>query len=126
MIAGKSGKITLGANTVTDITSWSLDVNCDMLDATALGDDWKKTLPGLKDWSASADANWNVATDANGQKALQDAYLNGTSVALKLYVNATNYYSGTAYVTSLSIETPVGGEVSASFELQGSGALTYA
>lgn len=125
MIAGKGGKINVGANTVSDIPSWSIDLGADMLDATVLGDDWKKVLPGLKEWSASVDGNWNVASDANGQKAIQDAYLNASPLALKFYVNSTNYYSGSGYVTGLSIEDPVDGEVSFGIEIQGNGALSY-
>ena len=124
-IAGKSGKLGLGASTVVDISSWSLDLGVDTLDVTALGDDWKKFITGLKEWSASAEGFYSVHTDATGQKALQDAYLNSTEIAMKLYVNATNYYSGNAYISGLSVEDPVDDTVSISFEFQGTGPLGY-
>ncbi|MEN8493477.1 phage tail tube protein [Dehalococcoides sp. THU3] len=124
-IAGKSGKLGLGANTVVDVSSWSLELGADTLDVTALGDDWKKFIAGLKEWSASAEGFYSVHTDATGQKALQDAYLNSTEVALKLFVNATNYYSGSAYISGMSVEDPVDDTVSISFEFQGTGALSY-
>jgi predicted secreted protein len=124
-IAGKSGKLGLGANTVVDVSSWSLELGADTLDVTALGDDWKKFIAGLKEWSASAEGFYSVHTDATGQKALQDAYLNSTEVSLKLFVNATNYYSGSAYISGMSVEDPVDDTVSISFEFQGTGALSY-
>ena len=124
-IAGKSGKLELGSSNVVDISSWSLELGTDTLEVTALGDDWKKFIAGLKEWSASAEGFFSVHTDTAGQKALQDAFLNGTEVALKLKVNATNYYSGNAYISGLSVEDPVDDTVSISFEFQGTGALSY-
>ncbi|NTW70678.1 MAG: hypothetical protein HGA49_00335 [Eubacteriaceae bacterium] len=124
-IAGKSGKLGLGANTVVDVSSWSLELGADTVDVTALGDEWKKFIAGLKEWSASAEGFYSVHTDVTGQKALQDAYLNCSEVALKMYVNATNYYSGGAYISGLSVEDPVDDTVSISFEFQGTGPLAY-
>ena len=70
-IAGKSGKLGIGTNNVVDVSSWSLELGADTLDVTALGDDWKKFIAGLKEWSASAEGFYSVHTDATGQKALQ-------------------------------------------------------
>jgi predicted secreted protein len=124
-IAGKSGKMGLGASAVMDISSWSLELGTDTLDVTALGDDWKKFIAGLKEWSASAEGFYSVHTDTTGQRALQEAYLNGAEVSLRLYVNAANYYSGSAHISGLSVEDPVDDTVSISFEFQGTGALEY-
>ena len=124
-IAGKSGKIEIGSNTVVDISNWSLEIGADTLEVTALGDDWKKYIAGLKEWSASAEGFFSVHTDTGGQAALQNAFLSGTEVALRLKVNAVNYYSGNAYISSLSVEDSVDDTVSISFEFQGTGPLSY-
>lgn len=124
-IAGKNGKLNIGANIVTDINNWSLDLGLDTIDVTALGDEWKKFISGLKEWSASAEGSFAIPTDTNGQTALQNAFLNGTEVALNLYVSGTNYYSGNAYISGLSVEDPVDDAVTVSFEFQGTGALTF-
>ena len=124
-IAGKSGKLGLGASAVMDISSWSLELGADTLEVTALGDDWKKFIAGLKEWSASAEGFYSVHTDVTGQRALQDAYLNGAEVSLKLFVNVANYYAGNAYISGLSVEDPVDDTVSISFEFQGTGALSF-
>lgn len=124
-LAGKGGKVMVGAAQVAEVKNWSVEPGADMLDTTTQGSDWKTFIAGLKEWSGSIEGNWTVNTDTNGQKALQDAYLNGTSVSLKLYVNATNYYSGTAFIKNLSVEDSVEDLVNVSFEFQGSGALAY-
>jgi len=42
-----------------------------------------------------------------------------------MYVDATNYYQGDAYISSLSIEDPVDDVVSISIEFTGTGALSF-
>ena len=59
------------------------------------------------------------------EKYRTDAFLNGTTVTVKLYVDGTNYYQGEAYINSLSIEDPVDDVVSISIEFTGTGALTF-
>lgn len=124
-LAGKGGKLSIGANKVSSIENWSIDLGMDPLEITALGDEWKQFISGLKEWSASADGSFLIHTDTDGQTALQTAFLNGTEVSLKLHVNETNYYSGSAYISSLSVEDPVDDKVSVSFEFQGNGELSY-
>lgn len=127
-VAGKNGKVVIGASTtekVVGIKNWSLELSLETLETTALGDDWKNYITGLKEWTASSEGDYNVPTDTAGQKALQDAFLNGTIVKVKLYVDATNYYTGEAYISSLSIEDPVDDVVSISIEFTGTGALSF-
>ena len=97
----------------------------DTLETTALGDDWKNYITGLKEWSASSEGDYEVPVDTEGQAALQDAFLNGTTVTLKLFVDGKNYYTGEAYINSLSIEDPVDDVVSISIECTGTGALSF-
>lgn len=127
-VAGKNGKVVIGESAtqkVVGIKNWSLELSLDTLETTALGDDWKNYITGLKEWSASSEGDYEVPVDAEGQQALQDAFLNGTTVTVKLYVDGTNYYKGEAYINSLSIEDPVDDVVSISIEFTGTGALTF-
>ena len=124
-IAGKDGSAKIGANTIAEVTSWSMDVSADMLDSTSLGDDWREFIAGLNGATASVEVKWDIPNDANGQTAMQTALLNGTTVTLNLYTNASNYYSGTAYISSMSVSDPVDDLVTATLECQFSGAVTY-
>ena len=126
-IAGKNGKVLIGTGTsaVLSIKSWSLELSLDTLETTALGDDWKNFIAGLKEWSASCEGDYAITTDTTGQQALQDAYISGETITVKLYVDDTHYYTGSAFINSLSVEDPVDDVVSASFELTGTGALTF-
>ncbi len=127
-VAGKNGKVIIGESgnqKVAAIKNWSLELSLETLETTALGDDWKNYITGLKEWTASSEGDYEVPTDTQGQAALQEAYLAGTTVTVKLYVDGTNYYQGTAYISSLSIEDPVDDVVSISLELTGTGELSF-
>ena len=125
-IHGLSGSVKIGATSVASIDSWRVDINRDVADATNFGSNgWKESIAGLKGWGGSLSGSFDMG-DTNGQLALQNALLNGTTVALKLYVDATHYYSGNAYITKIGADTPVSDKVKASFDFQGTGALAYA
>lgn len=127
-VAGKNGKVIIGESgnqKVAAIKNWSLELSLETLETTALGDDWKNYITGLKEWTASSEGDYEVPTDTQGQAVLQEAYLAGTTVIVKLYVDGTNYYQGTAYISSLSIEDPVDDVVSISLELTGTGELSF-
>lgn len=127
-VAGKNGKVVIGTESdqkVVGIKNWSLELSLDTLETTSLGDDWKNYITGLKEWSASSEGDYEVPVDTEGQAALQDAFLNGTTVTLKLFVDGKNYYTGEAYINSLSIEDPVDDVVSISIECTGTGALSF-
>lgn len=127
-VAGKNGKVVIGAEAtkkVVGIKNWSLELSLDTLETTALGDDWKNYITGLKEWSASSEGDYEVPVDEQGQAALQKAFLDGTTVTIKLYVDEKNYYTGEAYINSLSIEDPVDDVLSISIEFTGTGALSF-
>lgn len=127
-VAGKNGKVIIGESgnqKVAAIKNWSLELSLETLETTALGDDWKNYITGLKEWTASSEGDYEVPTDTQGQAALQEAYLAGTTVIVKLYVDNANYYQVTAYISSLSIEDPVDDVVSISLELTGTGELSF-
>ena len=127
-IAGKKGKVAIGTDdpvTVVGIKNWSLELSSDTLETTALGDDWKNYITGLMEWTASSEGDYSVGTDAEGKAALQEAFLAGETVDLKLYVDDTHYYSGEAIINSLSIEDPVDDVVNISIEFTGNGELSF-
>lgn len=124
-IAGKGGSAKIGANTIAEVTSWTMDIAIDMLDSTSLGDSWREFIAGLAGGTGSVEVKWDIPNDANGQTALQTAALAGTTVTLNLYVNATNYYSGSAYVSNVNVSDPVDDLVTATFDMQFTGAVSY-
>ena len=63
-VAGKNGKVIIGESgnqKVAAIKNWSLELSLETLETTALGDDWKNYITGLKEWTASSEGDTLVA-----------------------------------------------------------------
>ena len=122
-LAGKGGSLNIGANKVAEIANWSLDLGADDIDVTSFDSQgWKEYLAGLKEWSGSAEGNFKP-DDTNGQKAILQAWLNGTVVEFKFKVSDSVSFEGSAFVKP-SIEVPVDDKASFSVDITGTGALT--
>lgn len=106
----------------------ALNINNDMLDATSKDSDgWKDTLPGLRSWTIEGDGLYNFDA-AFGVSDLFALINNKTQVSLKFTTNESGdkYYTGNAYLTSLSVEAPNEDLTTFSFSFEGDGALSEA
>ena len=122
-VTGTGGAVKLGTNKIAEISNWSLDLGADDIEITSFDSEgWKEYLAGLKEWSGSIEGNF-VADDINGQKAILNAWLNGTKLSFTFEVSAGVTFTGDAYVKP-SIEVPVDDKASFSCDIQGTGPLT--
>lgn len=126
-VAGTSGSFKVGANKVANLDSWKLDIETDLKGVTNFGSGgWEENYPTIKKYSGSVSGTWDVSADTNGQKALQDAMLGGTTVAAVFDVDGTHNYSGTVFVKKISIEEKVDDIAKFTAEVTGTGALVPA
>jgi len=127
-ISGTLGSVvymTGGTATVGEIREWSLDLGHSPVDVTAFGDSWERYMPSIR--NATGAFSGNMDTASAQQTALRNSMLGGSAVALRLYVNASNYFNvGTSYLTGMSPGVSVDGKVDTSFDFQVSGAVTFA
>ena len=125
VLVGYNGAAKISTNTIAEIDKWSLDVKRKQGDSASFGDAWDEKTPLTGSWTARCSGRLDTG-DTNGQVALQNAVLNPTSaIALRLYVNGTNYYSGNAWVDTLAISADRGGFVDVDFTCEGTGQLSY-
>ena len=123
--AGKEGHVAIGANQIAEIRSWSLSIEGKTVDSTSIDntDNWESHQHTTKAWSGKVDCFWDES-DTNGQVAIDV----GDSVTLNLYPEGDdtgdNFYTGTATVTSIDVNSSHDGMVEASFSFQGNGTLT--
>ena len=121
--AGKEGTVQIGSNTVAEIRSYSIEETANVVNDTALGDDYETHVVTTKAWSGQLECYWDE-TGTTGQCALTS----GASVTLNVYpegnVTGDTFYTGTATVTSISRQGNNEGLVEAAFSFTGSGALT--
>ena len=117
-LVGKNGFVDIGGSTIAGIREWKIDKTYDVIDVTAFSDAGtlaaKDKMTGLYQWSGSFSGNH---TDAVSYA------LTGASVTLKLYINNTEYYTGSAYITGSHPAVTVDGEAVTAYDFTGTGAL---
>ena len=122
---GRDGIVKVGANTVAEVKSFSIEESADTVETTKMTDVARSHAITLTSFSGSLDCFWDE-TDTTGQGALTI----GASVTLALYpegdTTGDTFYSGTALVTGVSRSASFDGMVEASISVQGTGALTAA
>lgn len=120
---GSEGVIKVGANSVAEIRSYSIEESADTLEDTSMGNSARTYKTSLTSFSGSLDVFWDE-TDTDGQGALSI----GSEVTLNVYpegdTSGDTYYTGTAIVTGVSRSASFDGLVEASISVQGSGALS--
>ena len=122
-VTGTGGAVKLGTNKIAEISNWSLDLGADDIEITSFDSQgWKEYLAGLKEWSGSIEGNLKT-DDTNGQKAILNAWLNGTKLSFTFEVSSGVSFQGEAFVKP-SIEVPVDDKASFSCDITGTGALT--
>lgn len=128
-ILAKSMKIFVGSTAITCQTDASLQLSTNMFQITCKDSTATSEFsPGAKSWSMSGTAFLDFAA-TYGFEELFSSWNAQTSVAVVMQDNVTGNkkYSGTAYVSSLSLNSSGTDEaVSFQYELQGTGAIAEA
>lgn len=99
--------------------NWGLSHVVDVLETTDFADSGNRTyIAALKGWTGSAERHW-LSDEA------VDSWL-GTKIIVKFYVDVSNSlrYEGWAYVTGISVDTPVDALVNEPIEFQGTKILS--
>lgn len=123
-LAGHLASVDIGGAEIVGFSSWSLNTNADVSDTTGFSNDGvKEFIAGCTSWDGSfegtaADQAADLFIGAGGLRP-------GATIVLKLFINATKYYTGSAIVTGLSPTATVDDAIKWSVSFQGTGALTY-
>lgn len=126
-IYGNNGEIKISSTAVGEVKSWSLTISRDTIEDTSMGDDSKTFVYGKASASGAIEVHFD--DDDSAQGTLRDAVLNGTSVALDLFTNAsatsgTDYYSCTALISSQDISVEMDSIESRTYNFTVNGAVT--
>lgn len=113
-------------------TSCSLEISADEIDQTNKeSTGWKSIIQGTRSWSLSADAMYQNEAQAS-RKAFKDFFANVNArekvfieltIAGALNADANVFYSGQAFVSSLSVNGGTEDQATWSISLTGTGAL---
>jgi hypothetical protein len=120
---GTSGVVKVGADTVAEVTGFTIDQSADVVEDTSLTDTSKSYLSLRNDATGTIECHWDE-TDTTGQGALTI----GANVTLNLYPEGADsgdtYYTGTAIVTGLSQSVSLDGVISRTVNVQFSGGIS--
>ena len=120
---GSEGTVKVGANTIAEIRSFSIDETGDTLEDTTMGDTARTYKSSLTSFSGSVDVFYDE-TDTAGQGALTV----GAEITINAYPEGDTagdtYKTGLAIVTGVSLTSSFDGMVESSITFQGNGALT--
>jgi len=119
---GSEGLIKIGANTLGELRSYSLETTGDTIEDTSMGDSARTYKTGLTSFSGSASVYMDEADTA------QIALTVGSEITLAFYFEGATtgdkYYTGTAIVTGKSVSASFDGLVESSISFQGTGTLS--
>ena len=125
---GVDGVLKYDSNAVAELTAWTLDINQEPVESTALGQSSRSFKPGITTWTGSAECFWDETDTA--QSAIDTDMSTVTTKTLEMYPEGTTsgdtVFSGTVIISSISRTSSVNGMVTASFNFQGTGGLTKA
>jgi len=130
--AGMKAVVQINNSTYTTVTGMKtaeIQVGTDIYDITDLnGNFWKLKLGGLSDYTVKISGNFDLS-DAQ-QAILQADVLTtpGTIVPWKIFpagTGGTHFFGGNALVKTEGVKINVSSEEQVSFDLEGTGALTY-
>ncbi len=121
-LAGKSGYVDTGS-AVSGIKSWTLDYTADILETTDFADVGIKTyIIGGSGWSGSFEG----FKDAAPLALAVGGVVAPIALVLKENQTSTQWWSGTAFITGIHINTSDDGIVTYGYDFQGTAGLTVA
>lgn len=130
-IAGNGGKVLVNGtpqSTIALVNHWTAQATTNIYDSTSLGDTWTQGVVGFRKLTGTIAGSWGVTSDA-GQTALHNAFINGTTIGLVLYVDGstggTNGYELVAFLTGFTTDVPVAGLVSFSATFENTGTVFF-
>lgn len=119
---GSEGLIKIGANTLGELRSYSLETTADTIEDTSLGDAARTYKTGLTAWSGTASLYFDEVDTA------QIALTVGSEITISVYFEGATagdkYYTGTAIVTAKSVSGSFDGLVESAISFTGTGTLT--
>lgn len=122
--SGLTARVELNSVVIGYINSVSLSLEKDIAEVIQFGAQYKEKLPTIKNWTASSDGT--VAFEAgDAQHKLYQAFESGEEVTLKVKLDESVYFEGTALIASLEINGSPDEAMNISVEFEGSGAISF-
>jgi hypothetical protein len=120
---GSEGTIKIGANTLGELRSFSLETTGATIETSNMGTTARTYKAGLTSWTGTASLFWDELDTA------QTACTVGSEITIAVYPEGATagdkYYTGTAIITGKSVSASFDGLVESSISFQGTGNLSF-
>lgn len=130
-VTGQDGQVSIGGTSVENVTSWTLDMSADTVEASVMGNSSRVYKSGLSSFTGSFDVLVDEAAAAGQDSAIMRGMDGDTTTgdgAALAFVFTTSTggktYSGNGHITGKSISAEMEGMVSMSVTFQGTGSVT--
>ena len=125
ILTHKVGKLQIDSNDVGEVDNMSLNITIESGDTTEIGTTWAEAIPLGKAWNVSGSLKYDPTDTA--QAALQQEFIagDGALADVRVYEDATKYYSGAGIITAFNIVKAVGAVDTLAITIMGTGALSY-
>lgn len=130
-VTGQDGQVSVGGTTINNVTSWSIDMTADTVDATVMGSAHRTFRSGLSSFSGSFDVLVDETDDGSATGTMygmdDDPTVQGSAVSF-IFTTSTGgkTYTGNGIITGKSISAEMEGMISMSVTFQGTGNLAEA
>jgi hypothetical protein len=120
---GSEGTIKIGANTLGELRSFSLETTGATIETSNMGTTARTYKAGLTSWTGTASLFWDELDTA------QNACTVGSEITIAVYPEGATagdkYYTGTAIITGKSVSASFDGLVESEISFQGTGTLSF-
>ncbi len=127
-VTGKGGTFTYDGGSVALIDNWTLDVDSSMHDITSFTTSlaqWREFIDGLSGFTGAASGTFDSASTGQNDMIVNTITPAKVTAIFELDQTAGGKFTGSVFVSSLSIGTDIDAPVDISWSLQGTGALTF-
>lgn len=122
--AGSVAYVNSGTTAIVSAYQWSLDIGQKPNEVTAFGDGWEVYIAGLRNWKGSMGIRHDPAQTS--QDFVRNMLLGGSAPLVFRFAMGSNIYSGSALPSGGKPDIAYDGVAMTSYDLQGSGPLSYA
>lgn len=124
MLEKGNAALTVDGKKLAKINGCTLDYSRETIEQTEIGRVYKTRVAGIRSWSVSGDGTAEFGV-ASGHTELVKALNGGKKVEVVFTTDGTQNFTGSGYLTSLSVDIASDGMANISFEIAGSGKLSH-
>lgn len=124
MLEKGNAALTVDGIKVAGISGCTLDYSRETIEQTEIGRVNKTRAAGIRSWSVSGDGTAEFGI-ASGHAQLVKALNSGKKVEVAFTTDGKRTFSGSGYLTSVSVDIASDSLANISFEIAGSGKLSH-